>query len=276
MPGKYINPYTDFGFKRIFGREANKDILISFLNSLLPQRHQIADLRFLNNEQTPPRREVYAPILDLFCESPSGEQFIVEMQQENQGYFLDRTVYYTACAIRDQWERGQHNYRLAAVYFVGIMDFVHPFENSPPRLLHELSLKDQEGVEMYDKLRMYFIQMPLFKKSETELETQLDKWLFFLKNLPGLDCIPAVLREPVFEKAFETAEKSTMTREEEIEYRITREILYINKGVVETAEAKGEAKANFENARKMKALGLPVETIASVTGLAAAQIEEMK
>ena len=260
MPGKYINPCTDFGFKRIFGQEANKDILVAFLNSILPEKHQIAELRFLNTEFTPSRAELYAPLLDLYCVSPSGEQFIVEMQQKHQLLFIDRSVYYTACAIREQYERGRRDLGLAAVYFVGIMNFIHRIENHPPRLVHELSLKDQDGVEMYDKLRMYFIQMPLFTKTESALETPMDKWLFFLRNLPGLDHIPAVFGEPVFEKAFHVAATANMTREEEWAYRFSLGSQLSNQDILDTAKAdaraEGMEKGKAEGMKKGKAEGM--------------------
>ena len=287
MQGKYINPYTDFGFKRIFGQEANKDILISFLNSLLPQKHQVADLRFLNTERTPHNIELHTPILDIFCESPSGEQFIVEMQKKNQALFLDRSVYYTACAIRDQVERGRKDYDLVAVYFIGIMDFTHKFNDGPPRLITEVSLKDNEGRLVYNKLLMYFVQMPLFTKTESELVTQLDKWFWFLQNLPDLDHIPSVLGEPVFAKAFETAKTSVMTREERLKYHQAWDALVTTKDMVETAlaeglaeglakglaeglaegKAEGLAEANRENAIKIKAAGIPSEIITQITGI---------
>jgi len=299
MQSRYINPYTDFGFKRIFGQEANKDILISFLNALLPPRHQVADLRFLNTERVPPSIELHAPILDLFCESLSGEQFIVEMQKKSQMFFFDRSVYYTACAVRDQVERGRRVFDLAAVYFIGIMDFTHSINDRPPRLVHEVSLKDQDGALVYDKLHMFFIQMPLFDKGEAELATPLDKWLYFLKNLPGLDRVPEVLGEPVFTKAFKTAEESAMSREDHAEYRRTRDSLEMSQVMLAVAkdeglaegeakgldkgraeglaegEAKGETKARLDTARKLKALGLPVETITVATGIPAEEIDRL-
>jgi predicted transposase/invertase (TIGR01784 family) len=283
MSGKYINPYTDFGFKRIFGQEANKDILISFLNSLLPEKHQVADLRFLNTERTAQSLELHAPILDLICESPSGEQFIVEMQKKNQLFFLDRSVYYTACAIRDQMQRGEKRFALAAVYYIGIMDFVFKIDGCPPRLMHEISLKDQDGVKVYEKLHMYFIQMPLFDKTENQLETTFDKWLYFLKNLPDFDSVPDVFGEPVFAKAFENAERAAMTPEEHRVYMKTWDILVSSQGIIdfavmEAVEAAEKAVAektaantvkqtNLENARKMKELGVSAEIITQVTGL---------
>jgi len=306
MPGKYINPYTDFGFKRIFGQEANKDILIAFLNSLLPEYHQIADLEFRNNEQTPPRREIYTFILDLYCVTPSGERFIVEMQQKYHHHFMDRSVSYTAAAIRGMVERGEKSYALPAVYYIGILDFVHHGEGWMGEVIQEVSLKNQKGVVMYDKLRMYFIQLPLFTKTESELEKPLDKWLYFLKNLQGFQRIPEVLGEPVFEKAFEVAALSAMSESEQYAHEKAWDDMVTTKAIWEygleearttglaegkaegkaegLAEGKAEGKAEglaegeaqgvLKTARNMLALGIPLETIAQATGLAEADIKQ--
>ena len=286
MPGKYINPYTDFGFKRIFGQEANKDVLISFLNSILPERHHVADLQFRNTALIPPREGMYWPILDLYCESPSGERFIVEMQQKNPLLFMDRTVYYTACAIREQFERGYGPQKLAAVYFIGIMDFVYRIENSEPELLKEISLKDEHGVEMYDRLRIYFLQMPLFDKDELELTTPFDKWLFFLKNLPSLDHIPAILGEPVFKKAFETAERAKMTASEEWDYIRALDAVAISKLMFENERIEGRAEGRAEGRTEGRAEGMAtiirsmmktmsISDVAKITGIDKTEIEAL-
>ena len=116
MKAKYINPFTDFGFKKIFGEEAGKPLLIDFLNALLPQQNKIADLNFKNTEQPgqtdADRRAVY----DIYCENENGEKFIVELQKAKQNYFNERTIYYSTFPIREQAEKGGWNYNLKAVY----------------------------------------------------------------------------------------------------------------------------------------------------------------
>ena len=308
MPEKYINPYTDFGFMRIFGQEANKDILIAFLNSLLPEHHQIADLEFRNNEQTPLRHEIYTFILDLYCVTPSGERFIVEMQQKYHHHFMDRSVSYTAAAIRNMVERGERSYALPAVYYIGILDFVHHGEGWTGEVIQEVSLKNQNGVVMYDKLRMYFIQLPLFAKKEDELVKPIDKWLYFLKYLQGFQRIPEVLGEPVFEKAFEVAALSAMSESEQYAHEKAWDDMVTTRGIWEyglegaraeglaegraegeaqgraqgraegeaQGRAEGEAQGVLKTARNMLALGIPLETIAQATGLAEADIRRMQ
>ncbi|MGL4941948.1 MAG: Rpn family recombination-promoting nuclease/putative transposase [Thermoguttaceae bacterium] len=220
MNSKYINPYTDFGFKKLFGEEANKDLLIDFLNTLLPQRHQISTITFRNPDVLGESVEDRRAVFDIYCENAEHEPFIVEMQKAEQAHFKDRSVYYVAHPIREQAVKGKAwDYQQRAVYFIGILDFVYDKGTSEPILIREVSLKDQFGKEFYEKLQMIYVQMPLFKKTESELVTRQDKWLYFLKNLPDLNHIPAIMKEEVvFEKAFHTAEVAAMTEREREAY----------------------------------------------------------
>lgn len=100
--GRYVNPYTDFGFKKLFGKEASKELLRDFLNELLPPHHRIAEL----GNQLPELVESRSAVFDIFCQSASGERFIVEMQKAKQNYFKDRTVFYSTFPIREQAQKG--------------------------------------------------------------------------------------------------------------------------------------------------------------------------
>ena len=123
MKAKYINPYTDFGFKKIFGEEASKPQLIDFLNALLPEQNKIVNLNFKNAEQLGLTDLDRKAIYDIYCENDKGEKFIVELQKAKQNYFKERTIYYSTFPIREQAEKGEWNYNLKAVYCVGILDF---------------------------------------------------------------------------------------------------------------------------------------------------------
>ncbi len=96
LKDKYIDPLTGFGFKKLFGSELNKDLLIDFLNQLLPERHRIADLSYSKNEHLPANELDRKAIFDLYCQAESGERFIVEMQKAKQNFFKDRSVYYAS------------------------------------------------------------------------------------------------------------------------------------------------------------------------------------
>src|SRR5258708_4242575 len=123
MKARYFNPFTDFGFKKLFGEEASKPLLMDFLNALLPLKHPITSLQFRNAEQlgiaSDDRRAVY----DIYCQDSQGSYFIVEMQKAYQQYFKDRAIFYTTFPIREQAERGEWNFELKAVFCVGILDF---------------------------------------------------------------------------------------------------------------------------------------------------------
>ena len=124
MKAKYINPFTDFGFKKIFGEEASKPLLIDFLNALLPQANKIIDLNFKNTEHLGQTEADRKAIFDIYCENENGEKFIVELQKAKQNFFKERTVYYSTFPIREQAEKGEWDYNLKAVYCVGILDFI--------------------------------------------------------------------------------------------------------------------------------------------------------
>ena len=124
LQDRYVNPLTDFGFKKLFREEVNKDLLIDFLNQLLPQKHKIKDLSYQQNEHLAPNETERKAIFDLYCESNSGEKFIVELQRAKQNYFKDRSLYYASFPIQQQALKGDWDFRLAAVYTNGILDFV--------------------------------------------------------------------------------------------------------------------------------------------------------
>ena len=274
---RYINPYTDFGFKRLFGEEASKNLLIDFLNTFLPEKHQIKTLNFRNTEQLGSIVYDRKAVFDIFCEAESGEKFIVEMQKAKQLFFKDRALFCTAFPIREQAEKGDSwRYELQAIYLIAVLDFEYD-EQTERKFLRDVTLKDQDGDLFYDKLRFIFLQMPLFKKTEAELETHQDKWFYFLKNLTSFDEIPAILREPVFKQAFETAEVARMSKQEYFQYEADRKVYWDNNSVMYTAQYEGERKGrderSLEIARNMKKEGFDPAMIAKMTGLTPEEIE---
>jgi predicted transposase/invertase (TIGR01784 family) len=281
---RYINPYTDFGFKKLFGEEANKDLLADFLNTLLPERHQIHTLEFRNPELLGTTSADRRAVFDIYCENDKGEQFIVEMQKAEQENFKDRALYYVSHPIRAQGKKGKKwKFNLKTVYFIGILDFVFDVHDPAPLLINEVSLKNQHGKEFYDKLKMIYIQMPLFKKKASELKDHRDKWLYFLKNLPDLKQIPSIMREKVFKKAFKTAELAVMPEKERELYEENLHGYWTYLATIETAENKGIAKGRVEGraeqqlqiARNMKQKGFDIATIAEMTGLKQKEIEQL-
>ena len=198
MISKYFNPYTDFGFKKLFGEEASKDLLVDFLNQLLPPQHQIAKLSFKNPENMADTEEERKSIFDIYCESQNGERFIVEMQKAKMHFFKDRSLFYSTFPVHDQGKKGLWDFRLVPVYFIAILDFIYNEKEDERNNARDVCLKDQDGDIFYDNKHFKFLQMPLFNKQEHELETHFDKWVYFLKHLEDFDHIPVILNEPIF------------------------------------------------------------------------------
>ena len=281
MLEKYVNPFTDFGFKKIFGEEPNKDLLIDFLNQVLPPHHQIKDLTYLNTEHLGISELDCKAMFDLYCESPGGEKFIVEMQKAKQNYFKDRSVYYATFPIQQQAKKGEMwDYKLSAVYFVGILDFVFAENINNDEVLHEIKLKNKFGQVFYDKLTFIYLEMPKFTKTLEELETSFDKWLYVLKHLPGLQERPAKLQERVFGKLFELAQIGKFNPEEMQRYEESLKVYWDIHAVVETAfdegKLEGKIEGKLEVAKNLISLGLDNETIAQAMGLGVAEIETLR
>lgn len=274
MKARYINPYTDFGFKKIFGEEASKPLLIDFLNAMLPEKHRITDLTFKNTEQLGATDIDRKAIYDIYCENDRGEKFIVELQKAKQNYFKERTVYYSTFPIREQAERGEWNYNLKAVYCVGILDFTFDdYESEPERseVVHTIKLKNQYGKVFYDKLTYIYLEMPNFGKPESELVTRLDKWLYFLKHLEDFQHIPAIFKDEVFLQAFQKAELANLGQAERDRYENSLKAYRDLKGVIDTAfdegKTEGKLEGKLEVAKAAKGMGLSIPDIAKLTGL---------
>ena len=286
---RYINPYTDFGFKKLFGTEMNKDLLISFLNSLFSGQEVIRDVQYLNSEHFGDGYLNRKAIFDVYCENEKGEKFIVEMQKAEQDYFKDRSIFYATFPIREQAPRGEWNFQLKSIYTVGILNFVFPDdEYSDECFHHEVKLMDTEDKHVfYDKLTFVYLEMPKFNKGEDELVTMFDKWLFVLRNLSRLLDRPAALQERIFTKLFEQAEIARFTPKERQDYEESIKVYRDLTNVVRTAERKGREAGRAEGreegratglkevARRMKDKGHSPEAIAELTGLTPADIQSL-
>lgn len=286
MKAKYINPFTDFGFKKLFGEEASKPMLIDFLNSLLPESN-IVDLTFKDKEQLGQTDQDRKAIYDIYCENEIGEKFIVELQKAKQKYFKDRTIYYSTFPIREQAEKGEWNYQLKAVYCIGVLDFTFDdYDNEPEKseVIHTVQLKDQHNRLFFDKLKYVYLEMPNFKKTEQELGTgrhsvRLDEWLYFIKNLEDFQSIPAIFEDEIFIQAFEKAEIAKYSEREFNEYQQSLKYFRDNNNTfdyaVETAFDDGQKKKSIEIGKALKDKGMTNDFISSVTGLSETEIENL-
>ena len=252
---KYINPTSDFGFKKLFGDEANKDLLIDFLNSILPENYQIVDLKFNKNDLQFDNPEAKRVIFDIYCQNTTGEFFIVEMQKAKQDYFINRAIFYTSTSITKQGVKGKKwKYGLKTVFLIGILDFDYDEDTSywkKRKLLRTFALRNEDGVLLSDKLQYKLLQLPFFKKKPPQLRTRFEKWCYFLKNLENLNHIPNIFNEPIFMKALTTAEIDNMEPLEYVAYLADMNVEMDYEMAMEENAAKAE-KRGMEKGREQE------------------------
>ena len=289
--GRFINPFTDMGFKRIFGQEATKDLLIEFLNDLLVGEKQIKDIRFLDKELIPEYNEGRGIIYDVYCTTEEGEHFIVEMQNKSQINFKERAIYYLSSAIARQGIKGSEwMFDIKAVYGVFFLNFT--LKNSPEKLKTDVMLLDRETYQTFsDKLRFIFIELPCFKKAEEECETDFERWIYVLKNVEILDRMPFKAYKAAFEKLEQITDIAALSKEERMKYdesiKVYRDIkatlAYSKKEGYEDGIAKGReqgrmegrAEGRMEVARTMKNKGMSLELISEITQIPIEELDNL-
>ena len=276
---KYINPFTDYGFKRLFGEEPNKDLLLDFLNELLKhEQGRITELTYLKSDKLGSSEEDRKAVFDLYCQNERGEKFIVELQKAKQKFFKDRTVYYSTFPIREQAQRGSDwTFELKAVYTVAILDFVFDEDqNESNKFRYDVKLTDIETCQVfYNKLTFVYLEMPKFQKDVKELKTRFDKWMYVIRNLNKLDRIPDELREGIFERLFEVAEIAKFSSEEVQAYEDSLKSYRDLKNSLDTAREEAINERNREIVKLMHSENEPIEKIAKYTGLRKSEIEKI-
>ena len=286
---KFINPFTDWGFKHIFGK---KEFLINFLNSLFEGEHVITDIRYLNNERLPEQIGMRKVIYDIFCKTEKGEHIIVEMQNRWQEHFQDRALFYMSRSIVSQGiKSAEWDYKLTAVYGIFFTNFL--LDNEPSEhFCKDVMLIDRHTGKVFNrKFRQIYIELPRFLKQKEDCGNFFEYWIYNLINMNKMNEISFKDKQEIFSRLERVASQANLSEEERARYEEEWKIYndYFNtiesakkqgleegkaEGLAEGIE-KGEHKANIENAKKMKAMEFPIETISQITGLSPDEIEKL-
>ncbi|MCX7094239.1 MAG: Rpn family recombination-promoting nuclease/putative transposase [Methylobacter sp.] len=241
---KFVDPKTDIAFKKIFGNDAHKSILIEFLNEVLELEYPIEDVEISNTYQVPRLDGLKETSLDVKAKDIQGREFLVEMQVEKEAWFCQRAMYYSSKSYSQQLAIGQKYHLLKPVIFLGILDF-KTFDHESPFSRH-LILNAETGRHDLKDLEFNFIELPKFTKSEAELETVADKWIFFIKQATDLDHIPASADTPALRLAYEIAAQHRWTRDELEVYEAQELKLEKNRNVMVTAWMDGKNAGHME------------------------------
>lgn len=311
----YINPFVDYGFKKLFATEANKDLMIGFLNAILDDTGDpVVDLVYKNVEQIGEFNGTRANYFDVYCETETGRKFIVEMQNTWKPFFKDRTLYYIAKPIRDQGlkevadsvkgyevridpeefksaskKKPKWNFRLNEVCLISVMNFTFPKrEYKEDEYFHKVMLSDVDDHHVfYDKLSLYYIEMPKLDNVKLKLDTPREKWIYALYHLWRYDIYPEELKDDIFRKFYHEADYANYDMDEQLAYERSCKVyldtyneieggrilgreegyqLGFEKGV-NSGREEGQRQLATEIARKMKAAGMDPAVIAEITGV---------
>ena len=293
---RYADLLVDEVFKLVFGRESTKDVMIEFLNQVIPDR-TIVDLEFIDKEMHPIERDAKGTVYDMFCKTDDGARIIVEVQRRKQPFYPERALYYSTFQIQRQVEAGAKQYDFLPVYVISILDFMIDVKSPCDKVKTTYRLYEQESHTLLtDRVTFIFIELPKFRKSIDELDGNILEGMYFcFKNMAVLNERPEVLDHQIFRRIFEVSELYNMeknTRDKVLDKMTTERDLInqleyarqeaINEGRAEglaegRAEglekglakglAKGRAQERAENIRKMLAAGIPAETIAAALNI---------
>lgn len=307
MKARYVNPFTDFGFKKLFGEEASKQSLMDFLNSLLPDTETITSLSFQSPFQTRRNELDRNAIFDVYCENEKGEMFVVELQKAKQNYFKDRKGFFASFPILEKSKDLEWDSLWKKVYCIGILDFTFKDYDGgrvDKEVKHIVPLENRNEIGLCCPTVCIYVELPNFIKKEDELEYRFEKWLYILKNLEEFDSIPAILDESVFQDTFFQADLANFTPDQHLEYEGNLKVYRDLKNVIDYAYAQGLKKGLRESiesqmackgmtkkdndwekefqlelnkgyirvAKKLKESGSPHSFISSVTNLSPSEI----
>ena len=295
--GKYINPFTDWGFKRLFGQEFSKDLLISFLNSLLAGEKKVQNVTFMDKEELPSTKDQRGIVYDVYCQTDTGERFILEMQNRWQPNFIDRSICYACRSVLEQVDKSkterQDAYKFLPIYTVCFMNYKQG-DDGLDKFRTDIVLADKEsGKIASNKLRFIYLVLPLFKKDVEDCDNDFDKWIYVLKHMEALSRMPFTAQKEIFKQLEEYADSHRLTRKEWEAYENSLWIARDNMACMAAAEnaakekgmaegrakgmaegrAEGRAEEKTDTAKRLLEMGLDVEMVAKGTGL---NVEEVK
>jgi predicted transposase/invertase (TIGR01784 family) len=263
---------NDIAFRKIFGNEAKTEIIISFLNAVLKLEgmKRITWVEILNPYQFPRIAGSKATILDVRAKDKAGNFYIVEMQVTDKKGLDKRITLYSAKGYASQLDVGEKYHKLKPMIFIGILDF--EYMENPNYLCRHLILDAETYEHKLKDLEFTFIELPKFKKTEEELVTLVEKWVFFIKNAENLNVIPASVNDEGLKSAYHEADRHTWTKEELEEYDYAQ--------MRETDEVTREMFVEENKAKKIARIMLadnePIEKIVKYTGLTEEQVEALR
>lgn len=297
--GRYLNLLSDLAFKHTFGSEPHKELTISFLNSILGKYGGIANIDFVNTIQVPANPNDKSVIVDLECKTSDGRHILIELQKRRQEFFRERSLYYVTWPIQKQGIKGKWDYNFSAVYLISLLDFALDSDKSH-EIVRTKIISDIKTHEVWtEKLIIFNLELSRFRLSKRQCKSIEEKWFFSLKNMHTLKERPQEFDEPEFQTLFQINDRTILDRNErqsydesESEYLTMKNALdyAIKTGREEGREEGrlegivigktegillGEARKQFEIAKKLLDKGLAPLLVSESTGIELQEVEKI-
>ncbi len=270
---KFVDIKNDVAFRKIFGNENKKIILLSFLNAVMKLKDdaRIADVEILNPYQLPIIKNLKASIIDVKAKDERGKTYIIEMQVSEPDGLDKRLLYYASKDYAQQIERGEDYTELKPVIFIGIFDF--NFTQGNKYLSHHAVCDVENGERIIEDMDFYFIELPKFNKPLNDLVEITDKWIYFIKEAENLEVIPENVDDEGLRAAYKDADKYNWTKAEieAYDYASMREQDERGKVTKKIRDALEESLK--EVAIRLLNMGMPFEQVAEATKLT---VEDVK
>ncbi len=279
MLAKFLNPKNDLAFKRIFGTEKNKDILIHFLNDIFGRStNPIEDVSFLKGAQDPEIVAQRVSVVDLLCHDSEGNRFIIEMQIDSEPGFEKRAQYYAARTYIEQREKGIKFVDLKSVTFLAITDFILFPQDKKRYLTHHITLDKETYEQNLKDFSFSFLELPKFKKTKEQLTTLTEKWAYFFKRAMNTteEELPLIVgSDNIIKRAYDELNRFAWTDEELRAYESIDMKQAAEKAILEGAIEKGKIEEKIEIAKNLLLLKLSLKDIAIATGLSESEIKKL-
>jgi predicted transposase/invertase (TIGR01784 family) len=288
MLSKFLDPKNDIAFKKIFGNEKNKDILIHFLNDMLKfkERKPITEVTFLNTVQDPLIAARKTSVVDIMCKDELGNSYIVEMQITKERGFIKRSQYYAAKAYCSQLGvKGKYK-DLKEIIFLAIADFTM-FPNKANYKSDHITLDKNSHENDLKDFSYTFLELEKFNVPIGQLKTMTEKWAYFFKHAEETnqeDLNNIIGSDLIIKKAYEELDHFYWNEKELQDYEAANKKAMDYEAAMDQkydegkTEGKNEGKAEekIETAKKMLNENMDLALIAKLTGLTVEKVTELK
>jgi predicted transposase/invertase (TIGR01784 family) len=255
---RLLNPKNEIVFKRLFGTEKNKDLLIDFINSIV-QGKNVSSIQFLKTQKDLSVDIAYKKesIIDVLCQDKDGSQYIIQMQVAKQKWFAKRAQFYAANAYSNQIQIGEEYHKLKEIIFIAITDFIM-FPEKKEFLSNHVILDEEIKTNDFS---FTFLELPKFNKKEKELENKAEKWFYFIKYAPNIsfeEMKDLIGQDQILQKAFGEIKPSSWTNEElnayEARIKYDTDLRAMEQQIIDDAEERGKEEGIKEGLSKITEL----------------------